>query len=141
MSISTQSGARGSKDVLSIILKGNSKLHSIQDSTLPKIRITSKKASNKSCLKLNFVQKSPKCICLSPAGVELGTLKDWHVRSIILQGKRGQKYTSHQKKLRIFRVPQLHSRSRQVDALTHFLVQNLILNKFYLKLFSCDAYF
>ncbi len=27
--------------------------------TLPKIRITSKKASNKSCLKLNFIQKSP----------------------------------------------------------------------------------
>ncbi len=26
---------------------------------LPKIRITSKKASNKNCLELNFVQKSP----------------------------------------------------------------------------------
>ncbi len=31
-----------------------------------------KKASNKSCSELNFVQKSPGHICLSPPGVELG---------------------------------------------------------------------
>ncbi len=41
-----------------IILYWKGKLHSI--STLPKIRIPSKKASNKSCLELNFVQKSPR---------------------------------------------------------------------------------
>ncbi len=51
----------GSKDwqVRSIILQGNSKLHSIQGSTLPKTHIASKKASNKSFSKWKFVQKSP----------------------------------------------------------------------------------
>ncbi len=37
----------------------NGKVDSLQGWTLPKIRITSKKASKKSCLELNFVQKSP----------------------------------------------------------------------------------
>ncbi len=46
--------------------------------TLPKIRITAKKALNKSCSALNFVQKSPppQGICLSPLRVELGDSKD-----------------------------------------------------------------
>ncbi len=35
------------------------KLHSIYGSTLPKISIVSKKASNKNCSELNLVQKSP----------------------------------------------------------------------------------
>ncbi len=39
---------------------------------LTKIGMTSKKASNKSCLELNFVQKSLEHICLSPPGEELG---------------------------------------------------------------------
>ncbi len=33
------------------------KIHLVWGSTLPKIRITSKKALSKSCLKFNFVQK------------------------------------------------------------------------------------
>ncbi len=36
----------------------NGKLGSLYGSTLPKIRVISKKASNKSCLELNFVQNS-----------------------------------------------------------------------------------
>ncbi len=36
----------------------NGKLGSLWGSTLPRIRITSRKASNKNCLELNFVQKS-----------------------------------------------------------------------------------
>ncbi len=35
------------------------KVDSVWGSTQPKIRVTSKKALNKSCSKLNFVQKSP----------------------------------------------------------------------------------
>ncbi len=38
----------------------NGDVCSLWGSTLPKVRITSKKASNKSCSKLNFAQKSPR---------------------------------------------------------------------------------
>ncbi len=51
-------------------------------------------------------------LCLSSTSVEPGASKDWHIRSIILYEKCSQKYTSHQKKLKIFRPLQLHSRGR-----------------------------
>ncbi len=38
----------------------NGKVDSFQGSTLPKIRIASKKALNKSCSKLNFIPKCPR---------------------------------------------------------------------------------
>ncbi len=43
---------------LELIMYRNGKLDSLYGSTLPKIRMISKKASNKSCLELNFIQKS-----------------------------------------------------------------------------------
>ncbi len=59
MSTSPRSGARGSKDshLCKIIVYKNGKVDSVWDSTLPKIRIASKKALNNSCLKLNSEQK------------------------------------------------------------------------------------
>ncbi len=51
---------------------------------LRKIPILWKKASSKSCLKLNSLQKSNGRIYLSLPGVELGGSKDWHVQSIIM---------------------------------------------------------
>ncbi len=41
-----------------------------------------KKASSKSCLELNSLQKNHGCTCLFPPGVKLGGSKDWHVWSI-----------------------------------------------------------
>ncbi len=60
MSISLMSGTRGSKDqyVWNLIMYKNGKLDSFWSSTLPKIRMFWKKASNKSCSKSNFAQKS-----------------------------------------------------------------------------------
>ncbi len=50
----------GSKDqyIWNLIMYKNGKLDSLWGSMLPKIRITSKKASNNSCSELNFVQKT-----------------------------------------------------------------------------------
>ncbi len=62
-----------------IILYRNSKIHSFKGSTLPKVRITWKKAWNESCSELNFVQKVRECICLFPPGVELVGSKDQYV--------------------------------------------------------------
>ncbi len=63
----------GSKDwqVRSIILKGNSKLHSIYGSMLPKLPITSKKLQIKVIWNWIFSKKIHKRICLSAEGVEL----------------------------------------------------------------------
>ncbi len=61
MSISTWSGAVTLERL--IWLKYNVVLRlqiTFNLGLLPKIRITSKKASNESCSKLNFVQKSPR---------------------------------------------------------------------------------
>ncbi len=61
MSISPRSGARGLQRL--ICLKSytcrNGKLGSLYGSTLPKRSLISKKASNKSCLELNSIQKNP----------------------------------------------------------------------------------
>ncbi len=59
----------------------NEKVFSVWGSTQPKIRIASKKALNKNCSKLNFVQKRPRAhISISPViGLELGDLKDSHL--------------------------------------------------------------
>ncbi len=51
-------------------------LNSIKGSMLPKIRIEPKKASNKSCSELNFVQKFHKRKCLSHARLEPEGSKD-----------------------------------------------------------------
>ncbi len=48
------------------------KLHSIYGSTLPKIRITSKKGSNKNCSKLNFIHKNQRTHMSISPGVEIG---------------------------------------------------------------------
>ncbi len=53
-------------------------------STLPKLWIISKNDSNKSCWKLNFLQKLCRHTCLSPPGEELRGSKDRHVPSIIM---------------------------------------------------------
>ncbi len=45
--------------VWNLIMYRNGKLGSLYGTTLPKISIISKKASNKSCLELNFIQESP----------------------------------------------------------------------------------
>ncbi len=60
MSISPYSGARDSKDshLWKIIMYKNGKVDSVWGSMPPKTRITSKIALNKSCSKLNFIQKS-----------------------------------------------------------------------------------
>ncbi len=50
-----------------VILFGTETANYIQFRLLPKIRITSKKASNESCSKLNFEQKSPRAhMSISP---------------------------------------------------------------------------
>ncbi len=53
------SGARGSKDCRhwNIIMHWNGKVYLLYGSTLPKMRIISRDASNKSCWAINFVQK------------------------------------------------------------------------------------
>ncbi len=69
MYISPGSGARGLERLAhsKYCYVGKRKIHSIWGSTLPKIRITWKKVSNKSCLKLKFVKKSPRALTsLSP---------------------------------------------------------------------------
>ncbi len=110
MTIPLWSGARGLERlaVWSIILKGNSKLYSISDSMLPKIRIVSKKASNKSCSELNYVQKSHERICLSTTGTELGSSKYWQVEVLLcretahyiqFRAQCCQKYASHEKNI------------------------------------------
>ncbi len=57
-----QSGARGLERFasLKIIMYKKGKVDPVWESMLPKIRIASKKASNKSGSALNFVQKSPR---------------------------------------------------------------------------------
>ncbi len=52
----------GSKDshLWKIIMYKNGEVDSVWGSTPPKIRIASKKALNKSCSKLNFIQESPR---------------------------------------------------------------------------------
>ncbi len=67
---------RGSKDqyVWNLIMYRNGKSDSFWGTTLPKIRILWKKASNKSCSKSNFAQKSPRAhMSISP--MELGAPK------------------------------------------------------------------
>ncbi len=99
-----------SKDwqVPSIILKGNSKLHSIYCSILRKIRTASKKFQIKVVRNWISSKKVRERVCLSPCGVELGCSKEWQVRSIILKGNSKlhsfwaqccQKYASHQIKV------------------------------------------
>ncbi len=61
----------------------NGKLDSLWGSAMPKIRSASKKASNKSCSELNFIQKVSERICLSPPRVELGSSKDQYIRNLI----------------------------------------------------------
>ncbi len=63
----------------------NGKLHSLDSCTLRKILIMQKKASSKSCLELNSLQKSQGRICLSPSRVELGGFKDWCIWNIIMK--------------------------------------------------------
>ncbi len=60
MSISPQSGARGSKNchLLKFVMFKNKKVDSLWGWTLPKMCIISKIDSNKSCWALNSVQKS-----------------------------------------------------------------------------------
>ncbi len=61
MSIFLMSGVRGlqrSVCLKSYNVQKHKKIHSLWGSTMPKIRIIWKKASNKSCSVLNFVQKS-----------------------------------------------------------------------------------
>ncbi len=52
-------------------------------STLPKIRITSKKASNKSCLELNFIQKSLGVHMSISTTSRAGSSKDQYVWNLI----------------------------------------------------------
>ncbi len=60
---------------------------SLWGSILPKIRITSKKASNKNCSKLNFAQKSPRAhMSISPTSGTRG-----HQRSVCLKSYNVQK--------------------------------------------------
>ncbi len=61
MSVSPQSGAMGLERLIWLKYNTVMKMKSTfnQGSTLPKIRVTSEKASNKNYLELNFVQKSP----------------------------------------------------------------------------------
>ncbi len=60
-----------------------------------------KKASNKSCLSLNFVQKSPGAhISISPQSGARGLDRDT-VNYIQFRAQRCQKYASHQKRLPI----------------------------------------
>ncbi len=61
------------------ILYWNRKVDSFSGWTLPKLLIISKNCSNKSCWKLNFVQKITGRTCLPPPRVELGGSKDWYV--------------------------------------------------------------
>ncbi len=95
----------GSKDqyVWNLIMYRNGKFGSLYGSMLPKIHMISKRASNKRCLKLNFVQKSPQGICLSE--VELGCSKDqyiWHLLTY-RNGKLGSLYGLTMPKVRISR--------------------------------------
>ncbi len=69
MSISPSSGARGLRrfHFQNMKMYQNGKVDSLWGSTLPKIRITSKNALNKSCSQLNFVQESQwACMYISP---------------------------------------------------------------------------
>ncbi len=80
---------------------------------LPKIRITSKKASNKSCSELNFMQKSPRAhtsISRLPPEWSYGTRKIDRVEILNcietvncnqVRAQHCQKYALHRKKLQI----------------------------------------
>ncbi len=87
MSISPQSGAKGLQRYLYYNVETQKSrftlgLDAVKNTHLPKIRITSKKGSNKCCLELNFLGKYPRAhvsICHpSPHtwGAELRGLKD-----------------------------------------------------------------
>ncbi len=99
----------------------NGKLDSLWSSTLPEIRITSNKASNKSCSKLNFVQKSPRA----------------HMSIFSMSGAWGLQRSVHLKcySVQKWKSPQLHSWGGQTYVPTDFLVRNSIPKNFYLKLF------
>ncbi len=86
--------------------------HSIQGSTLPKIPIASKKASNKSCSELNLVQKSLRAhmsvscpLEWSQGARKIGRFEVLLCKEtanyIQFRAQRCQKYASHQKKLQI----------------------------------------
>ncbi len=71
----------GSKNchLRNIIMYKNGKVDSLQSTMLPKIRIISKNASNKSCSALNYVQKSQKGIYLPSPGMQLESSKNCHL--------------------------------------------------------------
>ncbi len=93
MSISPTSGGQASKDQYfqNLIMYRNGKLDSLWGSMLPKICITSKKGLNKSCSELNFVQKSPWDMSISPTS-GVGRLQ----RSVHLKSYNVQKQKSPQ---------------------------------------------
>ncbi len=77
---------------------------------LPKIHNISKKASNESFSKLNFVQEVWERYVLPPPPAELWLLKDWYGWNIILywncklhsfRAERYQKYTLFERKLQM----------------------------------------
>ncbi len=75
-----------SKDqyIWNLIMYGNENLGSLHGSTLSKIRMVSKEASNKSCLELNFVQKSVDAhMSISPRSEARG-LQKIHVWNLIM---------------------------------------------------------
>ncbi len=75
MSIPPQSGARGLERLIWLLYYMVLKLQiTFSLELLPKIRMTSKKASNESCSKLNFARKSPRAyMSVSP---QSGTTKN-----------------------------------------------------------------
>ncbi len=64
---------------LELMMYINGKLGSLYGSTLPKIRMISKKASNKSGLELNFLQRSLQAHMSISHRVKLGGSKDQYV--------------------------------------------------------------
>ncbi len=72
MSIFPLEWSQGARKIYMVeILHKRQKLHSMQSSTVPKIRIAVKKPSTKSCLALNFVQESLRGYMSIFPGVEL----------------------------------------------------------------------
>ncbi len=85
LSISPRSNARGLERLIWLLYYKVLKLHiTFNLELLPKIRINSKQASNESCSKLNFVQKSPGARTPISPGMELRPSKDWYGWNLIL---------------------------------------------------------
>ncbi len=85
----------------------NGKLDSLWGSMFPKIRITRQKASNKSCLELNFIQKSPRAhMSISPTSgarefqrsvcLKSYNVQKWEIRFTL--GQNAAKNTHYMKK-------------------------------------------